>query len=113
MLAGMGLSQVGYSQIHWRRISFVYKCDVWLPYHVFRDPYSVIQTSLGPHLATVDDVDVDGKVRIDQAHLVLELLGHALSRELNSGYYTHNIALAPICAMCPEMPRKSMNKYIK
>ena len=57
----MGLSQVGYSQIHWRRISFVYKCDVWLPYHVFRDPYSVIQTSLGPHLATVDDVDVDGE----------------------------------------------------
>lgn len=41
--------------------------------------YSVIKNLIGAHLATVGDVDVDGKVRIDQAHLVLELLGHALS----------------------------------
>lgn len=33
-----------------------------------------------PCLATADDVHVDGEVRIDQAHLVLELLGHTLTR---------------------------------
>ena len=77
MLVGMSLSQVGYPQIHRKTIRFGRKKRyVWEAYHVL--------TSLGPHLATVGDVDVDGKVRIDQAHLVLELLGHALSSSVTA-----------------------------
>ena len=36
-------------------------------------------TDFYPNLATVHNVGVDGEVRIDQAHLVFKLLGHALS----------------------------------
>ena len=36
-------------------------------------------TDFYPNLATIHNVGVDGEVRIDQAHLVFKLLGHALS----------------------------------
>ena len=46
---------------------------------------------LYPNLATVHNVGVDGEVRIDQAHLVFKLLGHALSGSgRNGGWETES-----------------------